>query len=216
MKPFIIFGKGDFADIVEYIIVEEMHEKVFGYTVNERYLDQKEWKGKPVVPYEEIEEYYAPGRYNCVIAYEGKDLYRTREALMDGLRNKGFSLGNVVSDSAILTNADIGSGNIIMQGVLLAPYAKVGNGNVFWGSSQVQHHNKVGNYNCFAPGVVTCGYAEIPDHCFFGANATVKSGIHISDRTFVGANVYIDRDTETDSVWLPPRAYSRAELVRNR
>jgi len=209
MKPFIIFGNGDFADIVEYIIVEEMHEEVAGYTVNEAFLSDSEWKGKPVVPLERIEKYFNPVLYNFSIAYEGRDLYGTRETIMAAMAERGFSFENVISSSANVTNARIGVGNIIMQDVLIAPFAELGDGNVFWGTSQIQHHNRVGNFNCFAPGMATCGYTVIPDHCFFGANCTIKSGIHISNRTFVGANAYVDNDTDVGAVWLPARSSAK-------
>ena len=206
MKPFIIFGKGDFADIVEYIIVQEMHGVVAGYTVNECYLNTSRHKDKPVIALEHIEEYFEPDEYNVTIAYEAHDMYVARSSIIEELKRKNFSFENVVSISANTTNAVIGEANIIMQNVFIGPFAKIGNGNVFWATSQVQHHNVVGNYNCFAPGFVSCGYSVIPNHCFFGANSTVKNGIKISNKTFVGANAYLDRNTEENSVWLPSRA----------
>ena len=209
MKPFLIFGTGDFADIVGYIIEHEMNAQVSGYMVNERFMDKDIKNGLPVVPFENVEEFFNPTSYNCTIAYEGHDMFVSRRSITEELVKKGYSFDTVISDSAVITNASMGYGNIIMQNVFIGPFTSIGNGNIFWGTAQLQHHNVIGDYNCFAPGTVTCGYTEILEHSFFGANSTIKNGIRISPRTFIGANVYIDRDTDADSVWLPPRAYQR-------
>ena len=51
MRDFIIFGKGDFADILTYIIEKEMRRNVAAYTVNKTFLDTNQYRGKRVVPW---------------------------------------------------------------------------------------------------------------------------------------------------------------------
>ena len=58
MREFIIFGKGDFADILTYMIEEEMRRNVAAYMVNREFLDADSYPGKPVVPYEEVEKLF--------------------------------------------------------------------------------------------------------------------------------------------------------------
>lgn len=57
MRNFIIFGKGDFADILTYIIEEEMQRNVEAYTVSKKFLDIDSYRGKPVVPYEDLKSF---------------------------------------------------------------------------------------------------------------------------------------------------------------
>lgn len=206
MKGFVIFGKGDFADIVRYIIEEEMRAEVVCYTVNEKHMDTTMYNGIPVVAFEHIEDYYAPHEYNATIAYEGKDMYKSREKIHNTFLEKGYSMENVVSSTAVITNCMIGCGNIVMQNCLLCPFSTIGDGNVFWGTSQIQHHNIVGSFNCIAPSVSPCGYSEIGNHCFVGNSAVIKSGVSLSDYTFVGAGAYVDRDTQHGEVVLPLRS----------
>lgn len=206
MRNFIIFGKGDFADILTYIIEEEMQRNVAAYTVSKELLDMDSYHGKPVVPYEELESFYKPSDYAISLGYEAQDMYRTRKKMQEELTKKGFLFENVISKSANLTNAKIGVGNIIMQNCLLAPFSSVGDGNVLWATAQIQHHNKVGNFNCIAPGAAACGYVNINNNCFIGTNATVKSNVTIADYTLVGAGAYVTEDTKKCDVIVPARS----------
>ncbi|MCI9633015.1 MAG: hypothetical protein HFH18_07205 [Ruminococcus sp.] len=206
MRNFIIFGKGDFADILTYIIEEEMQRNVEAYTVSKKFLDIDSYRGKPVVPYEDLKSFYNPSNYSMALGYEGQDMYQTRKKMQEELTKKGFLFENVISESANLTNAKIGVGNIIMQNCLLAPFSSVGDGNVLWATAQIQHHNVVGNFNCIAPGVATCGYVHVNNHCFIGANATMKNNVTIADYTFVGAGAYISEDTKACDVIVPAKS----------
>lgn len=206
MRDFIIFGKGDFADILTYIIENEMRRNVAAYMVNKEFLDTGSYHGKPVVPYEEVEMFYRPSDYAVSLGYEAHDMYRTRERLQMELRQKGFWLDNVISNTADLTNAEIGLGNIIMQNCLLAPFSRIGDGNVLWGGAQIQHHNVVGSFNCIAPGVIPSGYVKIGSHCFIGTNAAIKNNVTIADYTLVGAGAYISENTEKFNVIVPEKS----------
>lgn len=206
MKDFIIFGKGDFADILTYVIEKEMQRNVVAYMVNKKFLDTDSYHGKPVVPYEEVEAFYNPLNYAVSLGYEAHDMYQTREQLQRELLRKGFSFDNVVSNTANLTNAELGIGNIIMQNCLLAPFSRMGNGNVLWPGAQVQHHNTVGNYNCIAPGTALSGYVKIGNHCFIGTNAAIKNNVTIVDYSLIGAGAYVSRDTKNYDVIVPARS----------
>lgn len=206
MRDFIIFGKGDFADILTYIIEKEMKRSVTAYMVNKEFLDEDCHYGKPVVPYEEVEYIYKPSDYAVALGYEAHDMYKTREWLQKELSKKGFIFDNIISNTANLTNAQLGSGNIIMQNCILAPFSKIGDGNVFWATAQIQHHNVVGNYNCIAPGVASSGYVTIANHCFIGTNATIKNNVAIVDYTLIGAGAYVSKDTKECDVMVPTRS----------
>ena len=57
MRDFIIFGKGDFADILTYIIEKEMRRNVAAYTVNKTFLDTNQYRGKRVVPMRKLSNF---------------------------------------------------------------------------------------------------------------------------------------------------------------
>lgn len=206
MKDFIIFGKGDFADIVRYIIEEEMQRNVVAYMVNSECLDVDNYCGKPVVPYEKVEYFYNPFNYAVSLAYEAHDMYQTRKRMQNELSEKGFLFDNVISNTANITNASLGTGNIIMQNCVLAPFSQIGNGNVLWATSQIQHHNSLGNYNCLAPGVALSGYVRIGDHCFIGTNSSIKNSVEIANYSFIGAGAYVSQNTKEYEVVVPEKS----------
>lgn len=206
MRDFIIFGKGDFADILTYMIEKEMQRNVAAYMVNRKFLNTDSYHGKPVVPYEEIEKFYNPSDYAVSLGYEAHDMYQTRERLQKELLRKGFLFDNVVSNTANLTNAELGIGNIIMQNCVLAPFSRMGDGNILWPGAQVQHHNVVGSYDCIAPGTALSGYVKIGSHCFIGTNVTIKNNVTIADYTLIGAGAYVSKDTKKYDVIVPARS----------
>lgn len=206
MRDFIIFGKGDFADILRYIIEEEMKRNVAAYMVNKKYLDREIYCDRPVIPYEEIEHYYKPSDYAVSLGYEAHDMYQTRKRLQAELSEKGFYFDNVISNTASLTNAELGVGNIIMQNCFLAPFSKIGNGNVLWATAQIQHHNVLGDFNCIAPGATLSGYVSIGNHCFIGANTTIKNGVKIADFGLIGAGAYVSGDMKEYEVIVPEKS----------
>ena len=55
-KKVIVFGTGDFSDIVSYVLEKVNHCEICGYTINENYISENKYQNKPLMPFEKIEK----------------------------------------------------------------------------------------------------------------------------------------------------------------
>ena len=72
MKPVIVFGTGDFADIVSYVLEHKMGRSIAAYAVHERFRRADAWRDRPLINAEESGVLYPPSGYDAVLAVIGK------------------------------------------------------------------------------------------------------------------------------------------------
>lgn len=212
MKDFIIYGTGDFADLVENCIINGMDRSVCAYCVDQQYLTETEYHGKPIVAFEEVEKYYSPEQYAMVIGFIGKNMYSQREEKFLAAKQKGYDMENVIHKSSILEGEYLGEGNIILQNVILAPKSVVHDNNVLCPKTYICHHVHVGSNNYFAPGGSTTGNVEVGNNCFIGVNSSINNKVKVADYTFVGGNLFISRNTKPNEMYLPQRSVAMKNL----
>ena len=206
LKSFIIFGTGDFAQLIYYYVVNDQKRKVAAFTVERKYISEKTFMGLPLVPFEEIWELYNPSEYSMVIAFIGKRMLMERKRIYEKAEKMGYEMENIIHSSASISSDKIAGGNIIMERVIVAPFSQIGKGNIMWSNATVQHHNVIGDFNVLAPNVSPSGFVKIGNHCFIGNNCTIKNRMEIADFTLVGAGAYVQECTEEYEVIVPSRS----------
>ncbi|HHX36637.1 MAG TPA: hypothetical protein GX717_01490 [Clostridiaceae bacterium] len=206
-EPIVVFGLGDFSDVVSFVLAEKLGAKIVGYTVNEQYLTSTSYRNRPVYPFETIEEIYPPSEFAMVIGFIGKKMFDQRAEVFRTAKAKGYRLPNVIHPSTACDSDQLGEGNIIFHNVSIEHHCKVGDANIIWQNVAFPHHNRIGNFNNIAPAVTLSGYAGISNHCFVGNNVSVKNKIKINDYAYVGANAYISHEVPSRTVWVPMRSY---------
>ena len=128
----IVLGLGDFADVVSFILNEKIGAKVVCYTVNKQYLERSEYHGVPVIPFEEINEYYPPTEYAMVIGFIGKKMFQQRALAFNQAKEMGYELPNVIHPSAAVDAKKIGQSNIIFHNVSVEHHCEIGDSNIIW------------------------------------------------------------------------------------
>ncbi|MBD5103972.1 MAG: acetyltransferase [Ruminococcaceae bacterium] len=207
MKKFVVYGAGEFADIVSDLIERVLQYTVEAYILDDEYINAvNKYNGKEVVPASMIKEKFSPLEYDVAIGFIGKDMFNSRKRVFDLLKCYGYKIDNLIHPSAIISTSNIGDGNIILENCVIGYNVKFGNGNIMWPLSSANHHNIVGNFNNFAPGASTSGGVIIGNHCFLGNNSTYNNKVTVSDYTFVGAGAYIAKNTESYGVYVPEKS----------
>lgn len=207
MKKLVIFGTGDFADIVTDLAVRTGFQ-VNGYLIDDEYYNGNENRknGLPIVPFSQAGESFPAGEYGAAVGMIGQDMQTAREAVFNKLKGMGYELPNIVHPSAVIGSVAMGEGNIILEGCVLGFSAGIGNANIMWPLSAINHHGRAGSFNNFSPGATTAGGAVVGSHCFLGVNCSVNNRITVSDYTLAGAGTYIAKTTEPYGVYVPERA----------
>lgn len=208
MRNLFVFGITPFAEMLGYYAQESQEDFFCGYVVDEKYLPSDRKLGNhPIMSWNEFVSSVSPSCCEILSSVTYGNMNATREVVYNRIKNAGYTLGNYVHPSAVIAkNCVLGEGNIILEHVTIQPFSKIGDNNVFWSNANICHHSTIGNYNFFAASSVVLGRVTINDRCFIGCNATVKNGTIIESDTLIGAAAYLDRNTETESVIVPPRS----------
>lgn len=207
MKKLIMFGTGDFSDVVSYVLEKKLGREIAAYTVYREYVNGSSYRGRPLEAFENIGESCPPREYEMALGMIGKQMFRQRERIFHEIREKGYRIINVIDPSASVDTAELGEGNIILANASIETHCRVGDGNIIWQNVVMPHHNQVGSFNNLAPSVSLSGYSAVGSHCFIGNNVCVKNRVEISDYAYVGAGAYVSKSLASGKVLVPGRSY---------
>lgn len=205
MKPIVIFGTGDFSDIVTELVERDLKREVVGYVVDDDYYKIGTYNNKSVIPLSKLVNCYPPSSFTVVLGFIGNKMFTHRREKFNLLVKLGYSMENLIHPSAVISSKRIGVGNIILENCVIGYFSQIGDGNILWPLSSINHHNSIGSFNNFSPSVSTSGGVTIGDCCFLGNNSTYKNKVTVANYTLVGAGTYIYKDTEEYGVYVPKR-----------
>jgi sugar O-acyltransferase (sialic acid O-acetyltransferase NeuD family) len=203
MKPVVIFGAGEFAEVADFYLTHDGGRKVEAFTVNADRLAENRFRDKTVVPFEEILNYYPPNQYDMLVAIGYTRLNQARADKCAEAKAKGYKLiSYVCSKSVVWPDLSIGENCFILENMTIQPFVKIGNNVTLWSGNHIGHHSQIGD-NCFLTShVVVSGGVQIGKNCFLGVNATIRDHIKIADYCVIGANTLILKDTQEKGVYI--------------
>jgi sugar O-acyltransferase (sialic acid O-acetyltransferase NeuD family) len=212
-KKLILIGDSAFAEVAYEYFSHDSEYRVVAFSVERQYLRRSEAFGLPVVPFEELEERYAPGDH----AFFAATVYTQQNALRSRLyaqaKERGYRPASYVSTQAFVwRNVEIGEHCFIFENNVVQPFVKLGRNVVLWSGNHIGHHSTVGDHCFISSHVVISGFVEVGHSCFFGVNSTVANNTKIGDRCTVGAGALILGDVGDDEtvvgVWKKRRPAS--------
>lgn len=205
MNEIIIFGIGKISEVVYYCFKNHSNYKVVAFTADKQFITNEKYFDLPVLPFEEIENYYSPGKYAMFIALGYQNLNELRTRKLFEAKEKGYKIVSFIHPQAGLPDdTKIGENCFIMQNVHIHPIVSIGDNVFMWSGTIICHHSIINNNCWFASGASIAGNVSIGENCFFGINATVGHSAKIGDRCFLGANSLAVRDIENDVVLIEP------------
>lgn len=99
---------------------------------------------------------------------------------------KDFEFVNAIHPSVVIgNNVQIGTGVVVMAGVIINPMAKIGNHTFFATGCQIEHDCTIEDYASVSAGSVLGGYVHIKKY------SAVTLGVTILDRITIGQNSVI-------------------------
>jgi sugar O-acyltransferase (sialic acid O-acetyltransferase NeuD family) len=99
---------------------------------------------------------------------------------------KDFEFVNAIHPSVVIgNNVQIGTGVVVMAGVIINPMAKIGNHTFFATGCQIEHDCTIDDYASVSAGSVLGGYVHIKKY------SAVTLGVTILDRITIGQNSVI-------------------------
>jgi sugar O-acyltransferase (sialic acid O-acetyltransferase NeuD family) len=207
MSKIIIFGTGDIAQIANYYFKIDSEHEVVAFTVNQAYLNEKEFEGLPVIPFEDIESNFHPEEYKMFIALSYSKMNKIREAKYDEAKAKGYELVSYISSKCTyLSQFQPGDNCFIFEDNTIQPFVKIGNNVTLWSGNHIGHHSEIDDHNFISSHVVISGHCKIESNCFVGVNSTLAHKVHLAKETLVGAGAIITKDTIEKGVYVPAKS----------
>ncbi len=207
-KKCVIFGTTNYTRMMRYNLEHYAGIEVVCYCVGEKYIDQPEYDGLPIVPYEQCAERLSPSDYSFLVGLGYKKMNAPRRQITRELKEKGYAIQGFIHPRAcIADNVEMGEGNIVLENTVISYKCVLGDGNIIWNGCNLSHETHLGDYNYLSPGVTLGGETQIKDQCFLGMNSVVRGKKVLADKTLVGAMAFINFGTEENGVYVPPRSY---------
>lgn len=201
-KKVIVFGVLDTAELAHYYLTHDSEYEVAAFTVNRQYLDAPQFKGLPVVAFEDIEQLFPPGEYAFFAPMTGRKMNTLREKIYNEAKAKGYQLISYVSSKVSMFGNEIGENCFILEDNTLQPFTSIGNNVVLWSGNHIGHHGRIDDHVFFTSHVVLSGHCHVGSHCFFGVNATIRDYTKLGQGTLVAMGASITRDTDEWGVYL--------------
>jgi sugar O-acyltransferase (sialic acid O-acetyltransferase NeuD family) len=199
MKPLVIFGASQQAELAHFYFTREAGREVGAFTVDERYIQEPSFLGKPVVAFAGIEREFPSNRYAMFIALGPHRVNQARAERYAAAQAMGYELPSYVSSRAtVWPDLVHGPNTLITETSWVMPFVKLG-ANVLLIGARVGHHSIIGDH-CTISGATLGGGVEVGERTFVGMNATVKERLRIGKRNVIGSGATILLPTKDDAV----------------
>jgi len=201
MKPLLIFGAGEIAEVAHFYFTRDTRVPVAGFTVDAAYLKESTFCGLPVVAFEEAAAKFAPASNDLFVALSYAKINAVRAQKCAEGRARGYRLASYVSSKASVWDGFKAPENcFILEDNTLQPFVQIGDNVTLWSGNHVGHHARIGA-NCFITShVVISGGVQIGDNAFVGVNATLRDHVKVGARAVIGAGSLVLEDVPEDGV----------------
>jgi sugar O-acyltransferase (sialic acid O-acetyltransferase NeuD family) len=208
-RPLVLIGAGEFAQIACEYFEHDSDYDVVAFSVEREYLAQPALAGRPVVPYEALEQYYPAAYVDVYVAIPSSQLNRLRARFYLDVKRRGYRLASYVSTRAFVwRNAEIGENCFIFEGNVVQPFVSIGNNCILWSGNHVGHRSVVRDHVFVASHAVISGYCEIGESSFVGVNSTFNDHVKVAPDNVIGSGALVTQDTEPGRIYVgaPARA----------
>jgi sugar O-acyltransferase (sialic acid O-acetyltransferase NeuD family) len=200
VKPLVVFGAGQIAELALHYFRTDSEREVVALTVDAAFVDGERIMGLPVIPFESLASDFPPEEFDLFVALSYKNRNRIRRERFLAGRDAGYRFASYVSSRATILNGhDIGENCFILEDNTIQPIVQIGDNTTLWSGNHIGHHSKIGSHIFVASHVVISGNVTVEDGTFLGVNATLRDGITVGEEAIIGAGALVMED-------VPPRA----------
>lgn len=202
MSDIIIIGGGETARLAYEYFIHDSEHNVVAFSIDRKYIQEDSILGLPVLPLDELANFFPPSAYKAFVAASSTKLNRVRRGLYESAKMLGYELVSYISSRAFIwKNVEIGENCFILEDNTLQPFTKVGNNVVMWSGNHLGHRSVIEDHCFISSHCVISGYCVVGSSSFLGVNATIENNVNIGVDNFIGARVLIQKNTELRSLY---------------
>jgi sugar O-acyltransferase (sialic acid O-acetyltransferase NeuD family) len=215
-QKIIIFGTGDIAELADFYFTQDSEFEVAGFTVDESYMKQGEFRGRALVAFEHITEAFPPNQFGLFVAVSYVKLNALRAEKVATARAMGYRLASYLSSRAtVFPGFERKENCFILEDNTIQPFAQVGSNVTLWSGNHIGHHSIIEDDVFMASHVVVSGGVRIGRGSFVGVNVTLRDHVTIGQKSVLGAGALVLEDQPDFSV-VAPRGTERAKVPSTR
>lgn len=200
-RRLVIFGNGKIADVLADYFERDSGYEVVGYTCEADFVGSGEFRGRPVVPFDEVEQRFPPAGHDLHVAVGYHQLNRLRERLFAEAKDKGYRLASFVSSRSWPGEGLIcGENCFVADGVSVEPGAILGDDVALWSNVVIGHHSTIGDHAWLAAGTVIGGSCKIGARSFLALNVTVGNEVAVGEDSLLGARTLVTKSLAPKTV----------------
>ena len=215
-RRIVVFGAGQIAELADFYFTNDSSYEVAAFTVDQEFLTQTEFLGRPVVPFEQIVEEFPPENFGLFVAIGYTKLNRLRPQVVAAARAKGYRLVSYLSSRAtVFAGFELNENCFILEDNTIQPFAQIGSNVTLWSGNHIGHHSTIEDDVFIASHVVVSGGVRIGQGSFVGVNATFRDHVTIGKNCVIGVGALVLEDQPDYSV-VAPRGSERSKVPSNR
>jgi sugar O-acyltransferase (sialic acid O-acetyltransferase NeuD family) len=201
-RPLVMFGGGDIAQLADFYFENDSDYEVVAFTVDRDYVDSDQAFGRPLIPFDEIEQKFPPADHDMFIALSYARLNAVRKQKYEEAQAKGYALASYLSSRAtVFPGFELQPNCFILEDNTIQPFVRIEHNVTLWSGNHIGHHSLIRAHTFVASHIVVSGGVDIGEQCFLGVNATLRDHIRIGDRCVIGAGALILGDCEPDGLY---------------
>ena len=204
MVDIVLFGAGQFVDVIATYLDCHTEDRIVGYTVDKAYRQSDVYRGQPLVDWETLEEQFPPSQVKLFgpVSYRWANRFR-RDRFIEG-KERGYLFYTFIHPSAYIYTEEIGENTLILEGNTVQPYASVGENCILWSHNHIGHHTSVGSHCFLASHVGIGGNTKIDEGVFFAGKSGAIDNLHIGAWSFFSPGAIAMLDVAPDTVVAAP------------
>jgi sugar O-acyltransferase (sialic acid O-acetyltransferase NeuD family) len=215
-RQIVIFGLGQIAELADFYFEHDSEYQVAGFTVDQAFLTKPEFRGRPVIPFEQVTETFPPETFGFFVSVGYAKLNSVRTEKVAAARAKGYELVSYLSSQAtVFPGFDVKENCFILEDNTIQPFARVGANVTLWSGNHIGHHSVIEDDVFVASHVVVSGGARVGRGSFLGVNVTLRNEVTVGQQCVLGAGALVLEDQPDFSV-VAPRGTERSKVPSTR
>src|ERR1700730_16001278 len=116
MRKLVIFGTRQIAEVCSYYFEHDSAYQVIAFTVDGSFLDATQFRGLPVVAWEDVAKLFPPGEHDLFVAIGYGKMNKLRAEKFAEAKARGYTLARYVSSKAFTwPDLTVGENTFVME-----------------------------------------------------------------------------------------------------
>jgi len=206
MRKLIIYGAGLIAELADFYFTTDTNYEVVAFTNAAVFIAQDEFRHKPLVAFEQLENLYSPAEYDIFIAVGYNKTNQIRQARYQEAKQKGYACATYISPRASYYGTPVGDNCFILEDNTIQPFVTIGNNVTLWSGNHIGHHSRIRDHCFISSHVVVSGNCDIGENCFIGVNSTLRDNIKLERFVVIGSGAIVMKDCPERTLVKPARS----------